>query len=59
MGHLSLTAHPYGRFVILWQALAAFNLSTKFAGSISTVYEDTKGKVIQNIENGVVWGTKW
>jgi len=35
-------------------AVATDNLSTKFEVCISTHYEE---KTIQNVENGVVWGS--
>jgi len=39
-------------------ALVAIDLPTKFELPISSHYEDMEGvEVIQNIQNGVIWGS--
>jgi len=58
-GSHDITMPFWGWFAILRLALATVNLLTKFEVSNSTHYKgDTKcRKVIQSVENGVVWGS--
>ena len=51
---MTLTTHLSGRFVTDRLGHAMTNLPTKFEALIFTRYGNIK--VLQNVENGVVWG---